>query len=322
MRVVICTVSLVLVMGCGGGASQSTDGGTGASIKLSGKLIAGAQTPYPPPPLPPPPAPAPGDPLVGYQLYCVTFADPPTAATGTADAAGQVTLDLDALGVAFGCFVLDEQGDPVASLVFTAGLQRGQTITLTDDTDLGSITVDLNNGVAESGIPGTGTLTGSAGFTCPLGAWVVSVPTQDCNDPAATAIATATFWVVQNAAGQYSVTFTIGPILLPDTHACGYHTYADLPATESGGALTFSFLNSYTCSVVFDTLVATPNADCTQLSLIGSVDGCVSCSEGQCGCGGGSLSCPQSFTGTRQLDAGAAFGHEENSVVKAVDTAG
>lgn len=51
-----------------------------------------------------------GIPLEGYQLYCVTFATPPSAATGTADAGGQVTLWLEAESVPFGCFVLDAQG--------------------------------------------------------------------------------------------------------------------------------------------------------------------------------------------------------------------
>jgi len=308
MRYTICVLGLVFLTGCGGGESLPTDGGDGqdvgendggiAGITLSGKLVASAQAPASPPPMPQPPSPAPGDPLVGYQLYCVTFATPPTAGSGTSDATGQVTLSLDALGVAFGCFVLDADGKGVATLIFTSGGQSGQTITLTADTDLGGIRVDLDNGVAQADVTLTGTITGSDGLACPLGTWVLSVPRQDCGG----GNATVTLWFVQDAAGQYTASFTIVPVRLSgtDPEVCGYHSETDLPVTKSGDAFTFKFLNDPNCALVFDTLVATPNADCTQLAVDGSIDGCVSCSEGQCGCGEGLLSCPQSFTATRQ----------------------
>jgi hypothetical protein len=173
------------------------------------------------------PAPAQGDPLVGYQLYCVTFATPPTAASGTADAAGQVTLGIDALGVAFGCFILDADGESVATLIFTSGEHRGQTITLTGDTELGSILVDLDNGVAQTDVTSTGTITGSGGLPCPLGTWVTPKSQPQCGDNG-----TVTFWFVQDASGEYRVSFTIGPGPLPHTGGvCGYHSEAGIPAS-------------------------------------------------------------------------------------------
>jgi len=101
MRSAICALCLAFTMGCGTAEVASLDGGTGAGITISGKLVVGAQPVVPPPPIPPysppppPPAPAPGDPLVGYQPNCVTFATPPTATSATADAEGHVTLDLE-----------------------------------------------------------------------------------------------------------------------------------------------------------------------------------------------------------------------------------
>jgi len=313
VRNTIIVLALMHLMGCGGGDTVSADsggvpdgggqdGGVGdagsAGITLSGALVAGAQTPAAPPPISPSPAPAQGDPLVGYQLYCVTFATPPTAASGTADATGQLTLSLDALGVAFGCFVLDADGTGVASVIFMSGAQSGQTVTLTGDTDLGSITVDLDNGVAQTDVTSTGTITGSGGLACPLGEWVLSVPREDCGG----GNATVSLWFVQDADGQYTASFTIFPVRLPgtDPEVCGRHSETDLPVTKSGGAFTFKFLNNPNCALVYDTLVATPNAGCTQLAVAGSIDGCMSCAEGQCGCGEGSMSCPQNFTATRK----------------------
>ncbi len=316
MRDTLCALGLLLMLGCGGGTSASNDvaggldgvatDGTVAGITLSGRLVAGAQVAASASPIPQSlPASLPageqrsalasGDPLVGYQLYCVTFATPPTAASGTADATGQVTLDLDAAGVAFGCFVLDTDGKGVATLIFTSGAQRGQTLTLTADADLGSIQVDLDNHVAQTDVSTTGTLTGSDGLACPLGAWVLSVPRQDC-----TGTATVTLWFTKTADGQYRASFTIGPIELPTTRVCGYHSEVDLPMTESGGAFTFTFLNNPTCALIFDTVVATPNGDCTQIAAASSIAGCVGCTEGQCGCGGGTQTCTQSLTATRQ----------------------
>jgi hypothetical protein len=206
-----------------------------------------------------------------------------------------VTLTLDAIGVAFGCFVLDEAGEAVATLIFTSGEDRGQTIMLTGDTDLGSITVDLDNGVAQTDITLTGTLTDSEDLACPLGTWVTTVPREECTGTAA-----VTVWIAQTEAGQYTISYTIGPIQLSGTGECGYHSEAGIPATEIDGALTFAFLNDPACELIFRDIVATPDMGCNELTLDSSIEGCVSCAAGMCGCGGGSETCTQSFTATRE----------------------
>ncbi len=115
-----------------------------------------------------------------------------------------------------------------------------------------------------------------------------------------TGTAEVTIWIAQTSDGRYTVSYTIGPLQLATTGQCGYHSEAGIPATESGGALTFSFLNDPICDLIFRTIVATPDPGCTQLTLDSAIEGCVSCDAGMCGCTDGSLTCTQSFTATRQ----------------------
>ncbi|MBI5479223.1 MAG: hypothetical protein HY906_10220 [Deltaproteobacteria bacterium] len=283
----ICLASLLLVAGCGGGSSNPGDGGTGASLTLTGTLVAGTQTPYPTSSLPPAPPPAPGDPLVGYQLYCVTFADPPTAATGTADAAGLVTIELAAIGVAFGCFVLDDQDAAVASLVFMSGLERGQTITLTGDTDLGTVTVDLGGGIALSAVPAGGDLTGGGDVACPLGEWTATGPPKDgCPGDLK-----STFWVAQTTDGQYLMSFRVGPMRIGGGPDCTDRMETDVPVTVNDGVLTFTIPGDPTCPSKTIVATMTPNADCTELAAEMHYGNCASCDQGGCQCDG-TLDCP------------------------------
>lgn len=317
MRDLMGILCLAFLVGCGGGDPASVDNGGGrdlagsdavaTGVTLSGRLIAGAQTAAAssglrlrPASLPPgsrSSALASGDPLVGYQLYCVTFATPPTAASGTADVTGQVTLELDAVGVAFGCFVLDAQGQGVATLIFASGAQRGQTVTLTADTDLGTIDVDLDHGVARTEIAETGSLTGSSGLPCPLGAWVIDVPRDDCDG-----MARATTWFVRTDTGDLKVSFTLGPVQLSGTDGvCGDVSQVDIPVTEEGGTLTFAFADDPVgCPSRMRTLVATPDAGCTRIAIASSVGPCAACADGQCGCEEGTETCTGNFTATRE----------------------
>lgn len=314
LRVPVPVLALVplLSLACDEGESDDADpGGTTdaavAAITLSGTLVAGAQPTTLAPRILPSSLPAfapaslpaaleSGDPLAGYQLYCVTFATPPGAASGTADESGAVSLEIDAAGVPFGCFVLDADGEGVAALLFSSGTEQGQTITLTGDADLGTITVDLGNGVAMTEIGNAGTLTGSDDLPCPLGAWVIDVPREDC-----IGMASVTTWIVKTETGDYRVSFTIGPIRLPGTEGvCGYRSEADLPATWDDGTLTFSILNDPNCAVVLDTLVMTPNAACTEIAIESTVGPCAACNEGGCGCGEGELLCKKNFTAFRE----------------------
>lgn len=266
-------------------------------ITLSGKLVAGDQGSAPSSaPGIPVSAPAPGAPLVGYQLYCVTFAEPPTAGKGTADEAGLVSLSLDALGVAFGCFVLDTLGKGVATLLFSSGTELGQTVTLTGDTELGSITVDLNNGVAKTTVDSSEALTGSTGLTCPLGGWVATVPkTGKCGDTH------GTVWFAKTPEETYTASFTAGPLYQSDIDECIYNSKSDLPAIVEGNTFSFQYQHDpFHCPSRMATLASTPNEACTELVIKHTYGPCASCEQDQCGCEEGSLVCEQQFTAVRE----------------------
>jgi hypothetical protein len=266
-----------------------------AAITISGTLVAGSQGQSPAPRLLPgvrASALETGDPLAGYRLYCVTFATPPDAATGTADAAGQVSLQIDALGVAFGCFVLDADGNGVATMLFRAGTEVGQTVTLTGDADLGTITVDLGNGVAVTTAGDDIDLSGSDDLPCPLGTWAVDVPRDDCDG-----MASATAWFVADEAGAIRASFTIGPVQLAGTDGvCGWHSDADLPVTWADGKWTFQFVHDPSCPSRMMTLVGTPNANCTEVAVESAFGPCLACQDGACGCDEGTLTCTRNLT--------------------------
>ena len=134
-------------------------------------------------------------PLVNYQLYCVTFENAPVGAKGTADNSGTFSLSIKSY-TPFGCFVLDSNNQHVADLLFaglgtTSGTYSG-SIMLTNNANVGSITVDPSTGMAVVNVAGIGgvagnSLTGTAfdptgawNFTCtsPAGDPVYSCPQQ------------------------------------------------------------------------------------------------------------------------------------------------
>jgi len=125
------------------------------------------------------------EPLENYSLYCVTFEDNPKAAKGTADNTGSFTLTIDAAGIPFGCFVLDSSGKHVADLIFAQGITPGAplqgSILLTDSADLGTITVDLDKGIAVVDISHISTGTIDSPFD-PTGTWNFTC-TSPANDP-------------------------------------------------------------------------------------------------------------------------------------------
>ncbi len=295
MRKAICVVGLVCLSGCAGGTTGATDsGGDAASrtLTLSGKLVAGAQASAAVASPVQSALAAPGDPLVGYQLYCVTFGTPPVATSGTADAAGQVALSIEAVGVPFGCFILDAEGKGVATLIFTSGVQRGQTVTLTGDADLGSIMVDLDNGVAQTVLAPQGSLTGSDGLACPLGEWTFTVPSPgECGD------AKVVCWFARLASGEYTLSFTVGPQHISQ-NTCGYMSRTDLPVTENGDTFSFGFEGNAGTSAGPMTFVVTPDEGCAKLALDETLTGCKSC-DGDCEMGG-DLTCHKQYTATRR----------------------
>lgn len=141
-----------------------------------------------------------GTALANYKLYCVTFEDTPSAATGTADNAGHFSLTIKSY-TPFGCFVLDANNQHVADLLFaglgsTSGTYSG-SIMLTNNANVGTITVDPNTGMAVVNVAGVGGVagnnitgtafdpTGTWTFTCtsPAGDPVYSCPTNPADVP-------------------------------------------------------------------------------------------------------------------------------------------
>lgn len=293
MNRALCFCAALIFCGCAGGDPLddiSTPDGVAGGIVLSGQLVEGSQgssqkskTLV---------KRAAGDPLAGYKLYCVTFTTTPAAATGTADIDGKVTLEIDAAGVPVGCFVLDTGDNAVATIIFSDGTSTGQTVTFTESTDVGGITVDLANGVALAPIDGG--ISGSLNMPCPLGTWITDVPREDCTGT------TARFTISREPDGEYLVSFILGPIWMSDVQDCVETCQSGLAATESSGTWTISFPHDpIACPSRQMVVNMTPNDDCTELSVQSSYGPCVSCDTGECGCEQGAQTCTASFTAVR-----------------------
>lgn len=288
MRTVTFLVCAVLLTGCGGDVVPS-------AIVVSGRLVEGAQiqpqnvsrglVPR-----------ESGDPLAGYQLYCVTFASPPIAAVGTADVDGNVSIELDAAGVPFGCFVLDTEGTAVATLIFSDGLDSGQTVTLSESTDLGGIIVDLSNSVAMAPNVPAGQIATSDDMPCPLGTWVTDVPRDDgCTGT------TVSFTISQEPDEGYLVSFILGPIWMSEAGGCVNHCMSGLVATESSAIWAFSFQHDpQQCPSRMMDVELTPGSECGELTVNTSYGPCLSCTEGQCGCEEGTETCTGTYTAIRE----------------------
>jgi hypothetical protein len=122
--------------------------------------------------------------LSDLSLFCVTFAEPPTSGSAQIAADGSFALRIAAIGVPFGCFVVEETtGEQVATLVFR-GQDGDSTQVQTDDGTLvlGTVTLDLGKGeavvdasrvqgatVCEEGVTNPVDFTGLWRFTCTPG---------------------------------------------------------------------------------------------------------------------------------------------------------
>jgi hypothetical protein len=111
------------------------------------------------------------DDLSIYELYCVTFEEPPQAGSGTADITGNFSLTLEDIeNVAFGCFVRQDNLT-VATMVFEdineQGLDgeniRQGSISLMGNSDLGIIILDLDRGIALVNMDNINSVTDDAG---------------------------------------------------------------------------------------------------------------------------------------------------------------
>ncbi|MCL5878913.1 MAG: hypothetical protein M1428_03840 [Deltaproteobacteria bacterium] len=245
-------------------------------------------------------------PLTGYQLYCVTFSNPPAAGTGIADASGNVAVIFSATSTPFGCFVLDSRGNSVATVIFSS-TTYGQTASFSGDANLGVIMVDLSNGVAQAVLPSNGTLvtTTPSGLPCPVGTWVSDMGPSPC---AIGQDITSNGWIVQTPSGQYTVTFTEGPVFTNDGN-CGTMSQSNIPATYSGGIVRISLNGDPNCTSKIDNFNITFNSSCTAGTITGSSVGCENC----CGCTGdnscsalyGDCSCSAGSTSSGCLCSGA-----------------
>ena len=93
-----------------------------------------------------------------YKLYCVTFEDNPKSASGNASSTGSFSLQMDgARNTPFGCFVQQISDSAViATMVFqnptqagmSGGTQQQGQITLTGNSDIGTVTIDTATGTA------------------------------------------------------------------------------------------------------------------------------------------------------------------------------
>jgi hypothetical protein len=88
--------------------------------------------------------------ITDLTLFCVTFAEPTTSASAGLEANGSFTLSIAAVGVPFGCFVVDDAtGEQVATLVFrSSGGDATQVQAGNGTLSLGTVTLDLGSGEA------------------------------------------------------------------------------------------------------------------------------------------------------------------------------
>jgi len=234
--------------------------------------------------------------LSGFQLYCVTLANPPVAGSATAGATGAVTLTFAALNVPFGCFILNSGSAGVATLFFENGTSSGQTVSFGGDADLGTITFDQSSGLATATIPQGGSLaTTPSHAACPVGTWNVVIGSYTCDSSCtngctlgATMTGTSTLWIAETSTGHYTASFThIG---------CQSSSLANVPATWDGTTFSFGPFSSQSSDCSGQTIIsaATPNGDCSSASSTSTWNMCESCGSGDnlCqGCGAASSTC-------------------------------
>jgi hypothetical protein len=304
--VVIALFTAVLFSACGGGGGSTP----ASTTTISGKLLSGTVTPVGDIAAKGFKVAAAGEPLVGYQLYCVTFSTPPLSASGTSGSDGSVTVTFDAASATFGCFILDSEGNGVATLIFTNGdaTTFSQTVTATGTVDLGTVTVSLSSvaggtGAAQATAPSGVTIvtTTPSGATCPEGSWFATgighSPT--CPEGKDTE---SSVWIVKEPDGTYAISFTTYNAGIYEQ--CTTGSKSDIPMTFEGSVVSATFPFDFEvpdpCSPSkIATLRVTTNADCTTGEISGEVTNCATCDPAPCnGCG--TLTCPLSGTVTKQ----------------------
>ena len=284
-------------------AACSLGGGEGStppdrSITLSGTLTAGPATVETA-------VPSRGSAavLAEYKLSCVTFSAQPVSGTATADSAGGFSLTFDAKSTPFGCFVLDPLDAGAASVFFNARGVTAQTMLLRDSASFGTITVDVDHGIARASVPPGGNLvTGTpAGVSCPVGTWTLTSP---CGP--------ASVWIAATPTSQYVLSFTAsggeqnGLCVGVPFSKSNVRAEFDPP----GHTLSFSFPEDNGCAGSMFVVAGAVDASCRTGPLSATVTACqscgcegcpigVACIDGCCGCG--NKTCPRdAATWTRQ----------------------
>lgn len=93
-----------------------------------------------------------------YKASCVTLSTSPTAGTGSFDSAGKFSVTItNGKGAKVGCFILDSTESVVATMVFKDSSKKSMSgssstsssTALSDDADLGDLTLDLDTGKVE-----------------------------------------------------------------------------------------------------------------------------------------------------------------------------
>ncbi|MBN1283416.1 MAG: hypothetical protein JXA24_06570 [Proteobacteria bacterium] len=265
--------------GCGGGGEGPAPGDT---TTISGTLVEGAVDPVGSASAKVAQAKAAGDPLVGYQLYCVTFSTPPLGAAGTSGADGSVTLTIDAASATFGCFILDPAGASVATLIFVNddASSFGQTVTASGTVGLGQINVQLDTGAARVTVPSGVTISPTpASAECPEGTWLTDEFAQAPSCPIGQKTK-STVWMVKKPDGKYEASFTTYNVGIYET--CSIGSKSGMAVETAGNVASFSFPFSFESDdPCYDekiaTLIVTTNEECTQGEASIAVDNCGSC---------------------------------------------
>jgi hypothetical protein len=93
-----------------------------------------------------------------YKASCVTLSTSPTAGTGSFDSTGKFSVKITGgKGAKVGCFILDSSESVVATMVFKDSTKKSMSGTsstststaLSDDAELGELTLDLDTGKVE-----------------------------------------------------------------------------------------------------------------------------------------------------------------------------
>ena len=278
LTIAISLAVLALACGSGGGGSTSADAvqtdtaptdtaptdvaqveypSSGASITLTGTLQAGKVTANLSAALVS--ALQDGDPLAGYKLYCVTFTDPPTAGSATADGSGAFSLTIMAGGVPFGCIVVDTADKGVAAVLFGKPGSSAETVVVPGSASLGTVVVDSSAHVAQAALPDGATLVRNtpAAAACPSGIWAGSVTTT-CGTT------TNTFWVARAPDGAGIVEGISSNTAIGTTGTCGTYGQAQPALTWTPSTRAFSLFATGPNGTQFG-YDGTVNADCTQI---------------------------------------------------------